>query len=105
MHAPDPAPAGELPLWPLERLPALPPLRLAVVGHVEWMSLLAVDQLPQLGAIAHASACLEEPAGGGAVVAVALAARTMRRAWALLRYDSHYQPGYCGAGRDLAAVN
>ena len=73
MHAPDPAPAGELPLWSLERLPSLPPLRLAVVGHVEWVSLVAVDQLPQPGTIAHASACLEEPAGGGAVVAVALA--------------------------------
>jgi len=38
------------------------------------------------------------------VVAVALAARTMRRAWALLRYDSHYHPGYRGAGRDLVAA-
>ncbi len=31
---------------------------------------LAVDQLPRLGAIGHALRALEEPAGGGAVVAV-----------------------------------
>lgn len=38
------------------------------------------------------------------VVAVALAARTMRRAWAMLRYGTDYKPGYRGAGRDLAAA-
>ena len=38
------------------------------------------------------------------VVAVALAARTLRRAWAILRYGSDYQPSYRGAGRDLAAA-
>ena len=36
-------------LWSREELPALPPLRLAVVGHVEWVSFLAVDQLPAAG--------------------------------------------------------
>ena len=46
---------------------------LAVVGHVEWVSFLAVDALPAAGRIGHASAFLEEPAGGGAVVAVQLA--------------------------------
>jgi len=49
------------------------PLRLAVVGHVEWVSFLKVDQLPAAGLIGHASAFLEEPAGGGAVAAVQLA--------------------------------
>ena len=52
---------------------ALPPLRLAVVGHVEWVEFLAVDQLPRPGAIGHALRALEEPAGGGAVVAVQMA--------------------------------
>ena len=52
---------------------ALPPLRLAVVGHVEWVEFLAVDQLPHPGAIGHALRSLQEPAGGGAVVAVQMA--------------------------------
>ena len=60
-------------LWSREELPALPPLRLAVVGHVEWVSFLAVEQLPAAGLIGHAERFLEEPAGGGAVVAVQLA--------------------------------
>ncbi|MFM7634267.1 MAG: PfkB family carbohydrate kinase [Cyanobacteriota bacterium] len=60
-------------LWPREELPSLPPLRLAVVGHVEWVSLVAVEQLPQAGTIARARGFREEPAGGGAVVAACLA--------------------------------
>ena len=52
---------------------SLPPLRLAVVGHVEWVEFLAVDQLPRPGAIGHALRTLQEPAGGGAVVAVQMA--------------------------------
>ena len=52
---------------------ALPPLRLAVVGHVEWVEFLEVDQLPRPGAIGHALRTLQEPAGGGAVVAVQMA--------------------------------
>ena len=56
-----------------EELPKLPKLKLAVVGHVEWVTFLSVDELPQPGIIGHASKLLEEPAGGGAVVAVQLA--------------------------------
>ncbi|MCB4406388.1 ribokinase [Synechococcus sp. MU1642] len=52
---------------------SLPPLRLAVVGHVEWMEFLAVDQLPHPGTIGHALRTLQEPAGGGSVVAVQMA--------------------------------
>ena len=51
---------------PLSSASALPPLRLAVVGHVEWVEFLAVDQLPRPGAIGHALRSLQEPAGGGA---------------------------------------
>ena len=58
---------------PLSSASALPPLRLAVVGHVEWVEFLAVDQLPRPGAIGHALRTLQEPAGGGAVVAVQMA--------------------------------
>lgn len=60
-------------LWSRDALPALPPLRLAVVGHVEWVSLVAVEALPQAGRISRARHFREEPAGAGAVVAVRLA--------------------------------
>jgi ribokinase len=45
----------------------------AVVGHVEWVQFARVEQVPRAGEIAHAGPQFEEPAGGGAVVAVALA--------------------------------
>ena len=57
---------------PLEQLPALPPLPLAVVGHVEVVSFLAMDQLPVPGAVSRASRFAEEPAGAAAVAAVQL---------------------------------
>lgn len=50
-----------------------PELRLAVVGHVEWMSFMQVDQLPSAGRVAHAASSIEHPAGGGAVCAVRMA--------------------------------
>jgi ribokinase len=56
----------------------LPPLQLAVVGHLEWVNFLAVNALPQAGVISRAHRSLEEPAGAGAVVAVQLA-RLSRR--------------------------
>ena len=58
---------------PLSSASGLPPLRLAVVGHVEWVEFLAVDQWPKPGATSHALRTLQEPAGGGAVVAVQMA--------------------------------
>jgi len=58
---------------PLSFASALPPLRMGVVGHVEWVEFLEVDQLPRPGAIGHALRNLQEPAGGGAVVAVQMA--------------------------------
>jgi ribokinase len=48
-------------------------LRVAVVGHVEWVQFGCVEHLPRPGEVAHASDAFEEPAGGGAVAAVALA--------------------------------
>ncbi|HEX5852207.1 MAG TPA: PfkB family carbohydrate kinase [Solirubrobacteraceae bacterium] len=47
--------------------------RVAVVGHVEWVQFARVDHVPAAGEVVHASAPLEEPAGGGAVAAVQLA--------------------------------
>jgi len=58
---------------PLERLPGLPPLRLAVVGHVEVVRFVEVPELPRPGQILRALHVHELPAGGGAVVAVQLA--------------------------------
>jgi len=58
---------------PLEQLPSLPPLRLAVVGHVEVVRFVEVDQLPRPGQIVRALHVHQVPAGGGAVVAVQLA--------------------------------
>jgi ribokinase len=71
--------SAAIPLLPLDRLPPLPPLRLAVVGHVEMVSFIAVEHLPEPGTITHAAGFQEEPAGGGAVAAVQLARLTGRR--------------------------
>jgi ribokinase len=48
-------------------------MRVAVVGHVEWIELALVDRVPAAGEIVHARRAWEEPAGGGAVAAVQLA--------------------------------
>ncbi len=48
-------------------------LRVAVVGHVEWVRFARVSHIPRAGEIVHARDPLEEPAGGGAVAAVQLA--------------------------------
>jgi ribokinase len=64
---------------PLTALPALPERTMAVVGHVEVVTFLAVDALPRAGEIAHGRWIGEHAAGGGAVVAVQLARLTGRR--------------------------
>jgi ribokinase len=48
-------------------------MRVAVVGHVEWVEFARVDAVPRPGEIVHAFDRWEEPAGGGAVAAVQLA--------------------------------
>lgn len=48
-------------------------MRVAVVGHVEWVEFLALDHVPAAGEIVHADSVLEVAAGGGAVAAVQLA--------------------------------
>jgi ribokinase len=48
-------------------------MRVAVVGHVEWIEFARVDRVPQPGEIVHANEVWEEPGGGGAVAAVQLA--------------------------------
>jgi ribokinase len=48
-------------------------VRLAVVGHVEWVEFVRVERVPQPGEIVHAVETWEEAGGGGAVAAVQLA--------------------------------
>ncbi len=47
-------------------------MRAAVVGHVEWMTFVPVDAVPQRGEIVHAEESWEQAAGGGSVAAVQL---------------------------------
>jgi len=49
-------------------------MKVAVVGHVEWVDFVRVERLPTAGDIIHAREAWAEPAGGGAVSAVVLAA-------------------------------
>ena len=55
---------------------SLPKLQLAVIGHVEWVTFLKVDQIPLAGEISHATDSFEEAAGGAAVAAVQMARLT-----------------------------
>jgi ribokinase len=48
-------------------------MRVAVVGHVEWVEFALVESVPAAGEIVHARETWEEAAGGGAVAAVQLA--------------------------------
>ena len=54
-------------------------MRVAAVGHVEWIEFVRGDHVPAAGEIVHAHDSFEEPAGGGAVAAVQLARRTRAR--------------------------
>ena len=48
-------------------------MRLAVVGHVEWIRFARVDHVPGAGDIAHSFDAWEQAGGGGGVAAVQLA--------------------------------
>ena len=48
-------------------------MRVAAVGHIEWVEFVRGDHVPVAGEIVHAHDSFEEPAGGGAVAAVQLA--------------------------------
>ena len=48
-------------------------MKVAVVGHVEWIEFLRVEAVPRPGEIVGASEAWSEPAGGGGVAAVELA--------------------------------
>ena len=51
-------------------------LNFAVVGHIEWINFLKVDQLPKPGVITHSEKSLEFPAGGGSIIAKILSELT-----------------------------
>jgi ribokinase len=51
-------------------------VRVAVVGHIEWVEFARVEAVPRPGEIVHALERWDEPAGGGAVAAVQLARLT-----------------------------
>ena len=48
-------------------------MKLAVVGHVEWVEFARVEHVPAPGEIVQALETWDEPAGGGAVAAVQIA--------------------------------
>ncbi|MGI8945779.1 MAG: PfkB family carbohydrate kinase [Thermoleophilaceae bacterium] len=48
-------------------------MRVAVVGHLEWIEFARVERVPAPGEIVHALETWQEPGGGGAVTAVQLA--------------------------------
>jgi len=48
-------------------------MKVAVVGHVEWMEFVPVERVPRPGEIVHAAESWEEAAGGGVVAAVQFA--------------------------------
>lgn len=48
-------------------------MRIAVVGHLEWVELVRVERVPRSGDIVHGEPLVDVPAGGGAVAAVQLA--------------------------------
>jgi ribokinase len=48
-------------------------MRLAVVGHVEWIRFARVERMPAAGDIAHSTEDWEEVGGGGGVAAIQLA--------------------------------
>ncbi|MDH4176932.1 MAG: PfkB family carbohydrate kinase [Thermoleophilia bacterium] len=48
-------------------------MRVAVVGHVEWIRFARVDQVPAAGAIAHSFENWDQVGGAGAVAAIQLA--------------------------------
>jgi ribokinase len=49
-----------------------PMLRLAVIGHIEWVTFAHAPFVPKPGEIVHLTDPLPQPGGGGAVTAVAL---------------------------------
>ncbi|KGG15485.1 MULTISPECIES: PfkB family carbohydrate kinase [unclassified Prochlorococcus] len=54
-------------------------IRLAVLGHIEWVSFISVETMPTQGLITHGNNFLENAAGGGAVAAVQMSKLTNQK--------------------------
>ena len=76
-------------------------MRVAVVGHVEWIEFARVERVPLAGEIIHALEAWEEPGGGGSVAAVQLAKLAGQCAFFAALGDD---PIGHRAGRDLGAL-
>ena len=48
-------------------------MRLAVIGHVEWVDFVSLDRFPRQGEVSHAIEAFSRAGGGGSVAAAALA--------------------------------
>jgi ribokinase len=48
-------------------------MRVAVVGHVEWVDFVSLERFPREGEVVHAKQAFSRAAGGGSVVAAVLA--------------------------------
>ena len=62
-----------------KKRPIFSDLRLAVIGHVEWVTFLLQDDFPSAGIINHAKDNLQKAAGGGAVSAIKMGTLTNRK--------------------------
>jgi ribokinase len=80
-------------------------LRLAVIGHIEWVTHARVPFIPAAGQIVYCDDPIDEPAGGGAVTAVALARMGAEVTfYTALGSDARAQPILEGMGVRLAAA-
>ena len=83
-------------------------MRLAVVGHVEWVDFLVVDRMPRQGEIRHVRNAHEAPGGGGAMASYALRALNGSCEFFCAVGDDPRgalaRDGLCGAGIDVEAV-
>ncbi len=70
-------------------------LNFAVVGHIEWINFLKVDQLPTPGVISHAEKSIDLPAGGGAVVAKTLSDLTINKVHFFTSLGNDYYGEQC----------
>jgi ribokinase len=83
-------------------------VRLAVVGHVEWVDFLVAERLPAPGEILHARSTHEAPGGGGGMAAYAMRSLTGACAFYCAvghdRRGRQTEEGLAAAGLDVRAA-
>jgi ribokinase len=67
-----------------------PRVRVAVVGHTEWIQFVRVPRVPRAGEIMQASAAWEQPGGGGGVAVQQLASLAGSAAFFTALGDDHF---------------